>query len=1827
MRGRFASVVALLLLVAFLVGGSTLPSRMASGARGPGDVAAQVEGGWGKGSWPEGKKDMNQEDREAAAARAKAAGLEAGTIETQLAQPGPGDIPDYFGSTPNYALSPLPELLPTPVPNPPGTNTFYFAEGTTRPNFDPYICIQNPGDADADVTITYMKGDATTDTMQLTVPADSRATVSPRATLGTGDDGAHDFSAKVECTNGQYIVAERPMYFDYYGGWTGGHDVIGATAPAPVFYFAEGTTRPNFDPYICIQNPGDADADVTITYMRGDATTDTEHLIVPMHSRATVNPKTVLGTGDDDAHDFSAKVECTNGQLIVAERPMYFNYGGKWTGGHNVVGATGTSTTFYFAEGTTRPDFDPYICIQNPSDADAEVTVTYMTGDSTIVELPLTVTKNTRVTISPRDKLGTGDDGAHDFSARVECTNNQQIVVERPMYFNYRGMWSGGHNVVGAPLPAAIFFFAEGTARPDFDPYICIQNPGLIDADVTITYMKGDGNTDTDSFTVKNSTRVTVNPRAKLGTGDDGAHDFSARVECTNGQYIVAERPMYFNYGGKWTGGHDTVGLAVNIAEPSMTVVPGTGMRKFVDTLPGLGEENSNNLGQYIPVAVPDTTTYPGSDYYEIELGEYYEQLHSDLPPTQLRGYRQTNTTDPTVSQFHYLGPIIVAERDRPVRLKFTNNLPTGEGGDLFVPTDTTLMGAGMGPDPNVEYSQNRAAVHLHGGNTPWISDGTPFQWITPAGETDDPDYDRGESQRNVPDMPDPGDGAATYYYTNQQSSRLLFYHDHAVGITRLNVYVGEAAPYIIRDAVEQSLIANGIIPSEEIPLVIQDKTFVPDDAQLTAQDPTWDKAIWGGMGNLWLPHVYMPNQNPADPGGMNAMARWHYGPWFWPPTTALVQGPQPNPYYDPVNAPWQPPEIPGTPLPSMVMEAFMDTPVVNGTAYPVLEVEPQAYRFRILNAANDRFWNLQLYKAVSNNEMWREDGTLNDGGAGEVKMVPAAFNPDYPETWPTDGREGGVPDPATKGPEMIQIGTEGGFLPAPVVLPNQPVTWNRDPTTFNAGNVDGGNLILGPAERADVVVDFSQFAGQTLILYNDSPAPFPALDPRYDYYTGAPDLTDTGGSPGTQPGYGPNTRTIMQIKVAANPAPPAYNVDRLFNAFRSTDVREGAFAASQDEIIVPQSAYDSAYNAAFPDHWGQIYDTEMTFFNGPLPGLQVTNGGNGYTSAPAVSIAGGGGAGATATASISGLTSVTLDNGGAGYTSIPAVTIAGGGGSGATAEAVMDGSPVAGVTVTAPGSGYTVAPSVVFSGGGGTGATAEAQISGVTGVTITDPGSGGYTVPPDVTFTGGSGTGAEGIATIDGAGFITGVTITNGGSGYDPDPPTVTFTGGEGGTGGAGTAVVGLNQVTGVVLLDTGSAYTSAPTVALVGGDGSGAAAAAAIVPYSLTAINLTNPGSDYTSAPTVTITGGGGAGALATAVVGSGQVTGLLLTAAGDGYVSAPTVTLSGGGGTGATAVATGITIPFEPKAIQDEMGEAYDKEYGRMSGFLGLQVGVVTPQNRGFVLYPFISPPVDMHLDSVTQGAKTTLGDGTQIWKITHNGVDTHTIHFHKYDVQIINRVAWDNQTRGPDPNELGWKETVRVNPLEDTIVAMRPVTPVGLPFELPNSVRLMDPTKPEGALLTGGPGGYFDPNGNPVTAYGAGGVIANQFVNFGWEFVLHCHLLSHEEMDMMHAMGFVLKPQDPSGLTATGTSPAVDLSWTDNSEVESEFLIEWGESATGPWNVLTSVAADSTTYTDTSIWTGTRYYRLTARNRVGSAVPEFPVMDNDSAPIVSNAVTNP
>jgi FtsP/CotA-like multicopper oxidase with cupredoxin domain len=1129
-------------------------------------------------------------------------------------------------------------------------------------------------------------------------------------------------------------------------------------------------------------------------------------------------------------------------------------------------------------------------------------------------------------------------------------------------------------------------------------------------------------------------------------------------ITIINGGTGYTTVPTVTINGGNGTGGAGTAIIAYN-----KTI----GIRKFVDSLPGLTAANANDLGQYIPVAVADTTTYPGSDYYEIALVRYTEQLHRDLPPSDLEGYMQTNTADATVKKPSYLGPMIVANENRPVRIKFTNLLPNGTDGNLFIPVDTTVMGSGMGPDSVNSFTQNRATLHLHGGLTPWISDGTPDQWTTPANETTP--WPTGVEVQYVPDMwydpvthvtvpagtagatNNPGAGSLTFYYTNQQSARLMFYHDHSYGVTRVNIYAGEAAGYLIQDTAEQSLVTSGVIPNTQIPLIIQDKTFVPGPAQLAAEDPTWDTAKWGSMGNLWYPHVYMPNQNPVDAAGSNAMGRWDYGPWFWPPFTGLVNGEKPNPYY--VAGTSEGPTIPGVPNISLTPEAFMDTPIVNGTAYPFLNVQPKAYRFRILNASNDRTLNLSLFYAASNGQMWDVSGNLTNPNAGEVPMVaavsgdPGTFGYAAPDQ--VDGRVGGVPDSRAAGPNFIQIGSEGGFLPKPAVIPNGPVGYEYGRRSVTVLNISNHSLILGPAERADVIVDFSQVpSGSNLILYNDAPAPVPAFDSRIDYFTGDPDQTDIGGAPTTLPGYGPNTRTIMQLQVTGTPA-SAYNVAALNTALPA------AFAASQPKPIIPQAAYNAAYNGNFAaDPYVRIQDNSVNIFNtllsnGSLSSIRIINGGKGYVSNPTVTIS-------------------------------PPTT-----GTRATATAIVGG--VVGVTLTNSGTGYATAPTITFSAPtapGGVRATASAVLS---------------------------------------AGILTSITITN-----------------------------------------PGSLYTSTPTVAISGGGGSGALATASVLPGVVTSITLANPGTGYTSIPTVTITD----------------------PPAGTGNMQA-------------VASALGVDMSLQPKAIQ----ELFETGYGRMNAILGVELPNTSATIQTTIPYGYLDPATELLVATDQAAVLGSAADGTQIWKITHNGVDTHFIHFHLVNVQVINRVGWDGVVKPPDDNELGWKETVRMNPLEDCIVAMRPVAPV-VPFKMPNAIRALDVTAP---LNSSGQFFGVDPNNNPVT-------VTNSLVNYGYEYIWHCHMLGHEENDMMRPIALVVPPDVPTGLTGvrSGSTSSIRLTWTDNAANETGYMIErdTNPAFTNPtwFNSPTSTPASaygvSLSFTDTAVnTTSTYYYRILATNIVG------------------------
>lgn len=523
---------------------------------------------------------------------------------------------------------------------------------------------------------------------------------------------------------------------------------------------------------------------------------------------------------------------------------------------------------------------------------------------------------------------------------------------------------------------------------------------------------------------------------------------------------------------------------------------------KFVYALPGLGTGGANALGQYIPVATPTTQTFMGltTDVYNLTVKEFTETIHPALTnPTTFRGYWDNLTP---LGQFQqYLGPVVVAQRDRPVLFNITNGLVNNTN---LVPVDDTLMATTTQTVGQLGL-YNRIANHLHGGFTPWFSDGTPFQWFAPGGQV-------GESFLNVPGTSPPA-GTGTFYYPNQQSARLMWYHDHAMGITRTNAYLGIASGYLLTDAFETNLIAQGLLPDLGIPMIIQEKSFV--SANIGTQDPTW---TWGGTGSLWYPHVYEPPPSPdfslPPPygGPPNPTGRWDnvtasVAPF--PPISALID-------------------------PSCVPEAFLDTPMVNGAPYPFLNVTDKRVRFRILNASQARFWHLNLYV----------ESTSTPGEADLTKP----------------------------GPALWQLGTEGGWLPEPVKHPNgipiplmpggaYPVN-SADPS----GGATGFNLLLAPAERADIIIDFKGWAGANLILYNDAPSPFPNGDARYDYFTGDLDLSPYGGAPATAAGFGPNTRTIMKFVVGAGPQDTMSTGTVMYNL--STLLKEGFLNGEQPGLL-----------------------------------------------------------------------------------------------------------------------------------------------------------------------------------------------------------------------------------------------------------------------------------------------------------------------------------------------------------------------------------------------------------------------------------------------------------------------------------------------------------------------------------------------------------------------------------------------------------------------------------------------------------------------------------
>jgi spore coat protein A len=215
-------------------------------------------------------------------------------------------------------------------------------------------------------------------------------------------------------------------------------------------------------------------------------------------------------------------------------------------------------------------------------------------------------------------------------------------------------------------------------------------------------------------------------------------------------------------------------------------------------------------------VADPVTGSAGGAATYDLAIREVSQKLHADLPPTRVWGFGDGATGAA------YPGPTIEATAGVPITVNWINDLRDAGGAlrtEHFLPVDSCPHGA--------HHPDARTVVHLHGGHVPQDVDGYPEATFLPGQQ-------------------------ASYAYPNAQLPATLWYHDHALGITRLNVYMGLAGFYLLRDGTEAAL---GLPSGEyEIPLAIQDRTFRPDGS--LEYPAEWQEHFFGDTilvnGKVW---------------------------------------------------------------------------------------------------------------------------------------------------------------------------------------------------------------------------------------------------------------------------------------------------------------------------------------------------------------------------------------------------------------------------------------------------------------------------------------------------------------------------------------------------------------------------------------------------------------------------------------------------------------------------------------------------------------------------------------------------------------------------------------------------------------------------------------------------------------------------------------------------------------------------------------------------------------------------------------------------------------
>jgi len=403
---------------------------------------------------------------------------------------------------------------------------WYLAEGSTAWSFSTYISIENPGTESLNARLTYMLSDATEQEQTVNLPPLSQVTVNPAAALGEAD-----FSTKVECLEGKTIAVDRTMH------WTGpgapspeGHNSVGVTAPQNTWYLPEGSSDWGFESWVLVQNPGDGDAQVTLTYMTQGAGALEVERTVPAHSRMNFSMIEDIGAAD-------ASVMVTSDVPVIAERSMYRNNRRE---GHCSIGAAYPAQTFYLAEGTTAWGFTTFVLLQNPGNTAADVTITYMTPTGPKAQPPFTMPPQSRWTINLND---VPDISNTDVSTMVQA--DAPIVAERAMYWGEgTSLGEACHASIGTASPYTFYYMPDGQTSDGRETYTLVQNPNDTQVSIEVSYLEANG-AGQSSFVmdVPALSRLTFNMAETLPSSRA-----SVRVTClAPGKRIIVERAMYWN--------------------------------------------------------------------------------------------------------------------------------------------------------------------------------------------------------------------------------------------------------------------------------------------------------------------------------------------------------------------------------------------------------------------------------------------------------------------------------------------------------------------------------------------------------------------------------------------------------------------------------------------------------------------------------------------------------------------------------------------------------------------------------------------------------------------------------------------------------------------------------------------------------------------------------------------------------------------------------------------------------------------------------------------------------------------------------------------------------------------------------------------------------------------------------------------------------------------------------------------------------------------------------------------------------------------------------